>query len=107
MKLLATLCHKNVIEFREWYETTQHIWVITELASGGSLAELLLQDGSMTLESLPAFVEDIVSGLNYLHSRNIVHCDLQPEKVGVDGLGGKMTPLICLGLAHSVYLCTV
>ena len=83
MRLLSTLHHENVLSFKEWYETARHIWVITELASGGSLAELLLCDGFVSLEHVPEFVKDITAGLNYVHSNNIIYCDLRPEKVHI------------------------
>jgi serine/threonine protein kinase len=70
--------------FKEWYETTHNVWVITELASGGSLSDLLAQDGYITLQAVPGFVKDIAAGLRYVHSHNIIYCDLQPEKICLD-----------------------
>ena len=76
------LDHAHVLMFREWYETPKHIWVITELASGGTLADILEQDGCLPFPQVVDFVRDIASGLNYVYSRQIVYCDLQPHKVG-------------------------
>lgn len=73
--------HNNVLQFIEWYETPQHIWVITDLAVGGSLADLLKQDGFLPDACLDDFVRDISAGLNYIHSRGVLYCDLQPAKV--------------------------
>ena len=81
VRLLSSLSHNNVLQFKEWYETTHNVWVITELASGGSLSDLLAQDGYITLQAVPGFVKDIAAGLRYVHSHNIIYCDLQPEKV--------------------------
>lgn len=81
VQLMHSLDHSNVLQFVEWYETPQHIWVITELAVGGSLAELLKQDGYLPDTILDEFVRDIVAGLNYIHSKGILYCDLQPAKV--------------------------
>lgn len=78
---MHSLDHSNVLKFLEWYETPKHIWVITELATGGSLADILEQDGSIPPPYLNDFVSDVVKGLYYLHSRNILYCDLQPRKV--------------------------
>ncbi len=75
------LDHQNILKFSEWYETPKHIWVITELASGGSLGEIIEQDGSIPAEKVGGFVGDIASGLHFLHSRHILYCDLQPRKV--------------------------
>ena len=80
--MMQGLDHAHVLMFREWYETPKHIWVITELASGGTLADILEQDGCIPFPQVVDFVRDIASGLNYVHSRQIVYCDLQPHKVG-------------------------
>lgn len=81
MRILHTLDHRNVLVFYEWYETPKHIWVITELASGGTLAEILEQDGSIPQDKVGGFVKDLSSALNYLHRNGILYCDLRPEKV--------------------------
>lgn len=80
---MHSLDHSNVLQFTEWYETSQHIWVITELAVGGTLADLLKQDGYIPDTHLEEFVRDIVAGLNYIHSQGILYCDLQPGKVSI------------------------
>ena len=76
------LDHTHVIMFHEWHETLKHIWMITELANGGTLADILEQDGCLPFPQVVDFVSDIVSGLSYVYSRQIVYCDLQPHKVG-------------------------
>lgn len=81
VQLMHLLDHDNVLRFLEWYETPQHIWVITELAIGGSLRDILEQDGFIPGPNIGAFVSDIVAGLDYIHSRGVIYCDLQPGKV--------------------------
>ena len=49
--------------FREWYETPKHIWVITELVNGGTLADVLEQDSCIPFPQVVDFVRDIASGL--------------------------------------------
>ena len=81
MRLVHSLDHVNILRFFEWYETSKHVWVITELANGGSLADILDQDGTIPFPNVTSFLVDIIAGLNYLHCRQIVYCDLQPSKV--------------------------
>ncbi len=78
---MHSLDHENVLKFREWYETPQHIWVITELAIGGSLSHILHQDGCIPGPNIHDFVRDIAAGLAFIHSRGVLYCDLQPSKV--------------------------
>ena len=79
--LRHALQHRNVVQFLEWYETPQHVWVITELANGGTLADILAQDGCIATNQIAGFTQDISRGLEHIHSENIVYCDLQPCKV--------------------------
>ena len=65
--------------FHEWYEMPKHIWVITELANGGMLADILEQDSCLPFSQVVDFMKDIASGLSYVYSRQIVYCDLQPQ----------------------------
>ena len=87
VRLLHTLKHPNILRFLEWYETTLHIWVVTELTDGGSLADILDQDDTIPLSRLNQFTLDLVAGLHYIHSRQLVHCDLQPSKILLDSSG--------------------
>jgi len=34
VKILHTLSHPNVVKFTNWYETTNHLWLIVQLLSG-------------------------------------------------------------------------
>ena len=78
---MHSLDHQNILKFLEWYETPKHIWVISELASGGTLAEILEQDMVIPPDKVGGFVKDIAAGLHYLHSCEVLYCDLQPKKV--------------------------
>lgn len=71
-----------MVKFLEWYETSNHLWVVTELVQGGTLADILDQDGFIPLGELAAFLVDIAAGLNFVHSAGILYCNLQPTNVG-------------------------
>lgn len=34
VRLTHELSHSNIVEFYEWYETTNHLWLIVELCTG-------------------------------------------------------------------------
>ena len=82
MSLLQNLDHNNVVKFLEWYETSNHLWVITELVQASTLAEILDQDGFIPLGELPAFLVDIAAGLNFVHATGLIYCNLRPTNVG-------------------------
>ena len=87
VRISHSLNHKNIVNFFEWYETSNHLWLVVELCSGISLETILAQDGCLPEEIIRKFGRDVVEGLFYLHSQDIIYCDLTPSKVILDGSG--------------------
>lgn len=87
VRLTHDLAHPNVVRFHEWYETTNHIWMVVELCTGYNLDVLISQDKILPEATVKAFATEIVKGLFYIHSLGIVYCDLKPSKILLDGPG--------------------
>ena len=81
---LHNLQHKNILKFIEWCQSPQHVWMVTELVDGGTLTEVLDSDGPMVPETACTFLSDIAAGLRYIHSQDIIFCDLIPSKILLD-----------------------
>ena len=51
VRTMARMQHENVARFFAWFETSNHLWTVTEYCAGGTLRELLQQsqqgDGSL------------------------------------------------------------
>lgn len=77
------IANQNVVKFYEWYETSNHLWLVVELCTGGSLETLVAQDKHLPESSVRTFGIDLVTGLHYIHSLGILFCDLRPSKVGL------------------------
>ena len=73
--------HENVVRFHEWYETSNHLWLVVELCNGGSLETLISQDCNLPESALRPFGVQLVIGLHYIHSLSILFHDLKPSKV--------------------------
>lgn len=87
VRMIHDLNHPNVVKFDEWYETNNHLWLVVELCTGGSLEKLIAQDGHLPEDSIKSFSVDLISGLHFLHSLSIIFCDLRPSKVLFDCYG--------------------
>ena len=81
VRLTYEISHKNVVRFYEWYETSNHLWLVVELCTGGTLDAIIKQDTCLPESSIKQFGIDICEGLFYIHSLGILFCDLQPRKV--------------------------
>ncbi|XP_071163636.1 serine/threonine-protein kinase ULK4-like isoform X2 [Mytilus edulis] len=87
VRMTHDISHTNVVKFYEWYETSNHLWLVVELCTGGSLEMLTQQDKYLPESSVRTFGIDLVTGIHYIHSLGILFCDLRPSKILLDGSG--------------------
>ena len=87
VRLTHEMDHPNVVRFHEWYETTNHIWMVVELCTGNSLDSVLTQDKCLPEETVRCFGVEIAKALFYVHSLDILYCDLKPSRIMLDGAG--------------------
>lgn len=52
-------------------ETTEAVYIVMELASGGELFQQLLQKGSYTEKDASSLVRQMLQGLAYLHDQDV------------------------------------
>jgi serine/threonine-protein kinase ULK4 len=84
VQLLRSMRHPNVIEFHNWYETNNHLWIITEYCTGGDMATILKSKIQLKTAAVQAFGRDIAIGLLYIHSKGVVYNDLQTRNLLMD-----------------------
>lgn len=58
-----------------------YIYLILDYCSGGNLDEFIKQKGRLSEFMVQHFTQQLVLGLEVLHSQNIVHCDLKPANI--------------------------
>lgn len=75
--VLRSLSHNNVLRFIGVLYRDKKLHLVTEFIPGGSLKELI-HDSDFVLpwEQRILFAKDIACGMAYLHSKNIIHRDL-------------------------------
>ncbi|XP_055083515.1 serine/threonine-protein kinase ULK4 isoform X2 [Periophthalmus magnuspinnatus] len=79
--------HPNIVSFYEWYETSNHLWLVVELCTGGSLESIVTQDGYLPEDVVRSFGWGLVQGLHYIHEMGVVLSDLTPAKILLDNSG--------------------
>ncbi|CAH8577097.1 unnamed protein product, partial [Heterobilharzia americana] len=99
VRISHELKHKNVLQFYEWYETSNHLWLVMELCTGGSLEQVIREDQLLSENVIRKFGADIIRGLRHVHSRGVVFNRLLPSRFLLDGSG--TVKLFDFSLAHA------
>ncbi|KAG5366192.1 Calcium/calmodulin-dependent protein kinase type I [Yarrowia sp. B02] len=73
--------HKNILTLVDYFETTNNLYLVTDLARGGELFERICSKGAYYESDAVEIVKNTLSGVAYLHSHGIVHRDLKPENL--------------------------
>ncbi|KAM5233477.1 serine/threonine-protein kinase ULK4 isoform 2-T2 [Hipposideros larvatus] len=96
VRLTHEIKHKNIVTFHEWYETSNHLWLVVELCTGGSLETVIAQDKNLPEDVVREFGIDLITGLHHLHQLGILFCDISPGKILLEGPGTLKFSNFCL-----------
>ena len=81
LEISKSLDHPNIVKYLGAFETTHRICIVHELVEGSDLLEHLLENGKMSQDQVAVVVWQLLSALEYCHTRNIFHRDLKLENV--------------------------
>ena len=96
------LKHKHIISFVEngKYESEEgsFTYLVTDFINGTLIAEKLRSEGKMKEEDAVAIYSQMLDGLKFMHDQGIMHNDITPRNVFLNGFTGE-AELIDLGHA--------
>ena len=79
IEILKNLSHPDIVKIIEFYGTQEAYYIVNEYCSGGELYDKAI--GYLSETQVSVIFKQILSGLSYLHSNNIVHRDLKLENI--------------------------
>ncbi|CAO1603923.1 ATP binding [Xanthoria calcicola] len=85
--LLRDLQHQNIVQYLGSNSDDEHFNIFLEYVPGGSVAGMLNSYGQLHEPLIRNFVRQILTGLSYLHGKDIIHRDIKGANVLVDGKG--------------------
>lgn len=98
-KALAQLTHPNVVAVYDVGEVDGRPFIVMEHVEGISLKQRIERAGALPLADVVRIGIEIAQGLEFTHSRGIIHADLKPSNILLD-LEDK--PKICdFGIART------
>ncbi|KAF8560282.1 Pkinase-domain-containing protein [Imleria badia] len=84
---LKDLDHPHIVAYLGFEETPNFLSIFLEYVPGGSVGSCLRDHGKFDEEVTKSFTAQILDGLAYLHSKNIIHRDLKADNILVEKTG--------------------
>lgn len=81
---LRLLSHPNIVNLVEVLKSGKYIGIVLEYASGGELFDYILQHKYLKENVAKKLFAQLVSGVDYMHLKGLIHRDLKLENLLLD-----------------------
>ena len=80
--------HENIVQVFEVFNIQGHIYIAMELCETGNINDYFMKMKPDVSERFTLMV-DMAKAVNFLHSKNIIHCGLKPENILIKNNGDR------------------
>ena len=82
---MKTLFNSNhIVKMYETFETQKHICIVMEYICAGDLLSFIRKRSKLTEQTAKYIFKQIILGLNFIHTHNIVHRDIKLDNILID-----------------------
>src|SRR5919108_5929630 len=100
-RTVAKLRHPSIVTVHEAGEAAGHLYFVMEYVPGESLRGLLDQTQRLSPERTTEILGDVADALAYAHAQGVIHRDVKPENILIDGDTGRAM-LTDFGIARAL-----
>jgi DNA-binding NarL/FixJ family response regulator/predicted Ser/Thr protein kinase len=85
-KAIANLQHKNIVGVYDFgLSPESEPYLVMEYIDGSDLGEILAKEGPLPVDRIVTICLQVCAGLAEAHARGVVHCDLKPSNILIQG----------------------
>jgi eukaryotic-like serine/threonine-protein kinase len=97
----AQLTHPNIVPIYSVDERDGLVYFVMALVEGDNLAQRIAKGGAVPPEEARRLLREVADALAYAHARHVVHRDIKPDNILLDGGSGR--PLVTdFGIARAI-----
>ena len=77
IKVHRTLHHPNIVQFFNYFEDDDHLYIMVELCNNQSLSELIRRRKRITELEAQSYLFQLIQAMKYLHGHRVIHRDIK------------------------------
>ena len=81
IEIMRKLNHPGLVALHRIYENDEFVYLILDFAEGGDLFHRIQKKEKLSEAIAANLITNLLEGLRYLHSLNIVHRDIKPQNI--------------------------
>jgi len=78
---VAKLRHPNIVQVYNFHQEGDLFYLAMEYIEGGSLAQLMENEGPLSLELSASIVKQTAAALDHAHKKGFIHRDIKPSNI--------------------------
>jgi len=86
-RVMGQLDHPFILQIESWFQDSNEVYMLLELALGGELFSLLQKKAPLPDQEALFYVSQVVAIFAFMQSQKVVYRDLKPENLLLDAQG--------------------
>jgi serine/threonine protein kinase len=103
IKVMDQVKDKKIIELKEVYEGSNHIYMVMELLEGGSLYDNLITKGQHSEQESFQVFSQLLQAITAVHVHDMMHRDIKPENFIYVNKQSQELKLVEFGLTENIH----